>query len=69
MRAKCTIIVEVLDDGRVAAFISDTATRWAAPERFIRIAPFKWVAGYGSRLHPEYARICEYLYGGGKNEE
>ena len=56
MRRTVTITVHRLEDGRIAA---DYQSGSEPRERFIRVKPFKWVAGYGCRLHQEYEKVCE----------
>lgn len=58
MRKSLTITIERLEDGRIAAFFQSGKD---ARERFIRVAPAKWVLAYGCTLHEPYAKVCEDL--------
>lgn len=58
MRKSMTITVKQLEDDRIAVFFQSGSEPM---ERFIRVEPSKWVAGYGCRLHREYEKVCEDL--------
>ena len=58
MRKSVTITVERRKDGRISAYFqSGDKPR----EQFARIAPGKWVAGYGCTLNRAYEKVCEDL--------